>query len=197
MSPRTKAQIEKIRDDRRKQIMNVALHLFATEGYAHCTIAMLAARTGISKGLMYHYFNSKEALLEAIIEEGLDEVMNLFDPNRDGVLTSREFIDFIRKVFAVMRSDKEFWVLYVSVIMQPRVKEHLTDKPIIRSIEQFLQILMEYFTRKGFDDPNLEVLTLSAMIEGLGILMVYTYPEMKFPDELLEKYEKRIIEMYQ
>jgi AcrR family transcriptional regulator len=196
MSPRTKQQIEAIRKARRQQIMDSALHLFATEGYAHCTISNLAVHAGISKGLMYNYFSSKKELLEAIIEQGLDEVMNLFDPNRDGILTSGEFVDFIKKVFAIMRGNEDFWLLYVSVIMQPKVKEHLIGKPILSYIEQFISILEEYFARKGFNQPKLEVLTLSALIEGLGVLMIYAYPVMEIPDSLLEKYEQRIIEMY-
>jgi len=176
--------------------MDAALHMFATEGYSHCTISNLAAHAGISKGLMYNYFSSKQELLEAIIEKGLNEMMNLFDPNRDGILTSEEYVAFIRKIFAIMRENKEFWVQYVSVIMQPGVKDHLTGKPIL-GYREFIRILMDYLTRKNFDDPDLEVLTLTAMIEGLGVLMVYAYPVMDIPDELLEKYENRIIEMYQ
>ncbi len=196
MSPRTRAQVELIREGRRHQLMESALQLFASEGYAHCTISRLAASAGISKGLMYHYFKSKEELLEAIIEKGLDGMMDLFDPDRDGTLTIQEFTNFIRKIFAILRSNKEFWVLYVRVIMQPGVKEHLVGRPVIGYIGKYTQILKDYFTRMGFADPELEVLTLSAMIEGLGILMVYTYPETVVPDQLLEKYENRIIGMY-
>jgi len=196
MSPRTRAQVELIREGRRQQLMESALHLFASEGYAHCTISMLAASAGISKGLLYHYFKSKEELLEAIIEKGLDEMMGLFDPDRDGTLTVQEFTNFIRKIFAILRSNKDFWVLYVRVIMQPGVKEHMTGRPVIGYIGKYNQILKDYFIRMGFADPDLEVLTLSAMIEGLGILMVYTYPETVVPDQLLEKYQNRIIGMY-
>lgn len=196
MSPRTREQFEVIRESRRQQIMDAALQLFASEGYGHCSISMLASHAGISKGLMYNYFDSKEELLAAIIEQGLSEIMNLFDPDHDGVLESDELINFIRKVFAIMRNNQEFWILYFSVILQPRVKEHLKDKPIIRYMEQFTSMLMDYFDRKGFEDPYLEMLTLSALIEGIGVLMIYAYPAMKIPDEIIHKYENRIIDMY-
>jgi AcrR family transcriptional regulator len=195
MSPRTKEQIKEIRESRKQQIMDAALHLFATEGYAHCTISNLAEHAGISKGLMYNYFSSKQELLEAIIQKGLNEALKLFDPNRDGFLTSGEFTDFIRKLFSIMRENKEFWVLYVSVLMQPGVKEHLTEKSI-PGYREFIRILVDYLSRKGFEEPHLEALTLAAMIEGLGVLMVYAHPVMDLPDELLDKYENRIIEMF-
>ncbi len=197
MSPRTPEQFEEMRESRRIQIMKVGLELFATDGYGHCTISNLASHAGISKGLMYNYFESKEALLAAIIEHGLNEIMDLFDPDHDGVLESEELVEFIRKVFTAMREQQEFWILFISVILQPKVKEHMKDKPIIQHIQQFISMLLAYFERKGFKDPYLEVITLSALIEGFGVLLIYAYPAVKFPSDLMDKFENRIIEMYQ
>ena len=196
MSPRSQEQFEEMRESRRQQIMNAALELFAIEGYGHCSISNLAKHAGISKGLMYNYFDSKEALLAAIIEDGLNVIMDLFDPDHDGVLQSEELVEFIRKVFAAMRSNQEFWILFVSVILQPGVRELLKDKPIISYMEQFTGMLMAYFEKRGFEDPYLEVVTLSALIEGLGVLLIYAYPAMTIPDETIQKYENRIIDMY-
>jgi AcrR family transcriptional regulator len=196
MSPRTQAQFTEMRETRRLQIMEAALELFATDGYGHCTISRLAAHAGISKGLMYNYFSSKEALLAAIIEHGLNEIMELFDPDHDGVLKSDELVSFIRRVFAAMREHREFWIMFISVILQPKVKEHLKDKPIIRHLDQFISMLMEYFEKKGFEDPYLEIVTLSALIEGFGVLLIYAYPTLQVPEELMIKFENRIIDMY-
>jgi AcrR family transcriptional regulator len=196
MSPRTQAQFEEMRETRRLQIMETALKLFALEGYGHCSISMLAREAGISKGLMYHYFESKDALLKAIIDHGMDQLMDLFDPNHDGVLSREEFADFIRKVFAAIRSHQEYWILFIGVIMQPRVKEHLKREIFTRYMDQFLSMLVQYFTRQGFADPMLEVITFAAMIEGFGVLLIYAYPAIEFPEEILHRFEKRIIEMY-
>lgn len=176
--------------------MDAALALFAREGYSHCSISMLAQHTGISKGLMYHYFESKEQLLGAIIENGLDEIMRLLDPNSDGVLQPEELEQFIRKVFSNMRNHREFWTLYVSVILQPGVKEQMEGKPFTNYMERFFPLLLEYFRRKGCEDPYLEMLTLSALIEGFGVLMIYADPSMEFPDEVLNKLENKIINMF-
>jgi len=196
MSPRSQEQFEVIRESRKRQIMDTALRLFASEGYDHCSISMLAEQAGISKGLMYNYFNSKEALLSEIIEDGMREVLDLFDPNHDGVLTSEELESFIRRVFSAIRTNMEFWVLYISVLFQPGVRELLKEQQLIRYLERFTPILTDYFRRKGFEDPELEMLTLSALIEGFGALMIYAYPSMKIPDELIGKFENRIIGMY-
>jgi AcrR family transcriptional regulator len=196
MSPRTQQQFEEIRESKRRLIMDTALELFATEGFEKCSISMLAKHAGISKGLMYNYFNSKEELLVAVIENGLNEVMNLLDPNRDGVLQPNELEDFIRKVFSNMRNNRKFWTLYVSVILQPGVKEQLQNQPIVNYMERFQPLLLGYFENKGTKDPYLEMLTLSALIEGFGVLMIYTYPNMDIPDETLKQLENRIINMF-
>jgi AcrR family transcriptional regulator len=196
MCPRSPEQFEEMRESRREQIMTAALELFARQGYANCSIAQLAQHAGISKGLMYNYFESKEALLVTIIEDGISEILNYFDPNHDGVLTTEELEGFVRKIFSSIRENQQFWILYVNIILQPRVKEFLEGKPFINVMDEFGPMLVKYFTQMGFEDPALEMFTFSALIEGFGVLMVYAYPGVEVPDELLQSYEKRVIEMF-
>ena len=196
MSPRTPEQFEDMRKSRRQQIMDTALELFAEQGYANCSIAQLANHSGISKGLMYNYFESKEALLVAIIEEGMSEILDYFDPDHDGVLTAEELTGFVGKVFSSIRENQRFWILYMNIVLQPRVKEFLEGKPFSNVMDQFGPMLIAYFEEMGFKDPSLEMLTFSALIEGFGVLMVYAYPSYEFPDELLRSYEERVIRMF-
>ena len=196
MSPRTKEQFEEIRETRREQIMNAALELFAQEGYANCSISQLAKHTGISKGLMYNYFDSKEALLTTIIEEGMRDFTDYFTPDHDGVLKADELAGFIKNIFSNIRENQKFWILYINIVLQPRVKEFMEGEPFNHTMNQYGPMLMEYFTEMGFDDPALEMLTFSALIEGFGVLMVYAYPGFEFPEGLLEKYEDRVVGMF-
>jgi AcrR family transcriptional regulator len=55
-------------DQRREQLLEAALELFAERGWAGSRISDLAARLGVAHGLVYHYFPSKQALLQAVIE---------------------------------------------------------------------------------------------------------------------------------
>jgi AcrR family transcriptional regulator len=196
MSPRTAKQFEEMRESRKQQIMDTALELFAKQGYANCSISQLATHAGISKGLMYNYFESKEALLETIIEDGMSEFLDYFDPDHDGVLTTEELDGLIRKVFSSIRENQQFWILYMNIILQPRVKEYLEGEPFSNVMDQYGPMLMAYFTEMGFEDPALEMLTFSALIEGFGVLMVYAYPSVELPDELLNSYEERVIGMF-
>jgi hypothetical protein len=72
----------------------------------------------------------------------------------------------------------------------------MKGKPFINVMDQFGPMLVQYFSKRGFKDPALEMLTFSALIEGFGVLMVYAYPGYDFPDELLNAYEERVISMF-
>jgi len=176
--------------------MDAALELFASEGYSRCSISQLARHTGISKGLMYNYFESKEALLIAIIEKGMNEVMTMLDPNMDGKLDSKEVEGFIRQFFHSMNENLQFWSLFMGVVLQPGVKAYLEDKPFSNVMEHFAPKLLNYFKDMGYDDPMLEMLTISAMIEGYGSLLLFVESGESFPPETLRKYEDRMVEMF-
>jgi AcrR family transcriptional regulator len=58
---------------RRQEIVEAALHLFQTKGYERTAVQDVMVHLGIAKGTIYHYFDSKEALLEAVIARVVDE----------------------------------------------------------------------------------------------------------------------------
>jgi AcrR family transcriptional regulator len=59
----------KIVEDRREQIMEAALRVFAKKGYTRTSNKDIAREAGITPGLIYHYFESKDALLKAIFAD--------------------------------------------------------------------------------------------------------------------------------
>lgn len=56
-------------EERREQILNAALEVFAEKGYAGASMRDIARAVGVTEGLLYHYFESKEQLLEACWRE--------------------------------------------------------------------------------------------------------------------------------
>ncbi|HLZ55843.1 MAG TPA: TetR/AcrR family transcriptional regulator [Ktedonosporobacter sp.] len=74
------ARIVKEPTARRNEILAVAQHLIYTKGYEQMTIQDILDILQISKGAFYHYFGSKQALLEALIERLQDEVEKVLSP---------------------------------------------------------------------------------------------------------------------
>lgn len=68
------ARIVKEHTIRRNEILDVAQRLVYTKGYEQMAIQDILDELQIAKGTFYHYFDSKQALLEALIERMLETV---------------------------------------------------------------------------------------------------------------------------
>ena len=66
--PRTEAAFQQVRDASRRKILDGALKVFASKG-SHATMADVAKEAGVSQGLAYRYFPSKEAILSELVHE--------------------------------------------------------------------------------------------------------------------------------
>ena len=67
--PRTAEQNQAIKDKRRNKLLSYALKAFAANGYDHTAIDDITKPSKCSHGLFYHYFESKEVVFRALIED--------------------------------------------------------------------------------------------------------------------------------
>ena len=192
MTPRTASQFREIREERRAQLLDIALKLFADEGYHNTTINEIARKAGISKGLIYNYFKSKEELLLEVISRSMDEITGYFDPNRDGYISEEEFEWFIRKIFTVIREKLQFWRLFYRLLMQKEVRGYMlqfSGGPVnsvnqiyagsgLKFMREFTGMINDYFMRKKGNkpsdyDPVLDMNLFIYTIEGFAMITVY------------------------
>ncbi|MDG1332227.1 MAG: TetR/AcrR family transcriptional regulator [Crocinitomicaceae bacterium] len=188
--PRTSKQFETIRSERKEAILQAALHVFAEEGYHSASISKVSKAAGVSKGLMYNYFESKEELLKILIGSLLDEenaraVEVLRKPMNDDTL-----IELIKLTSEIMKKKPLQWKLYFNMINQPEVMEIVKER---YSSEYALgmQKLLEYFKEKGAEDPLSELQYFSSTI--LGLKVSYLLDPVNFP---IDEVEKRIIRTF-
>src|SRR5882724_9871090 len=66
--PRTEEENQRIREEQRRNIIVAAGHIFADKGLAGARMADIAREAGISYGLLYHYFDTKELIFKAVVE---------------------------------------------------------------------------------------------------------------------------------
>jgi AcrR family transcriptional regulator len=194
MSPRTNEQYEKIRSEKRKLIMDVALEIFAERTFQGTTIGLIAEKANISKGLMYNYFESKEALLKAIVSEGIHDVWRFFDPNHDGILSKDEFFFFITKSIEIVKANPNYWKLYSSLMFQSDILEMVISDYDELS-KQYSQLAYNLFVRYNLKDPEAEIILLGAMIKGAIIQYVTMkngYPVEKFTKAIIDYYKIRL-----
>ena len=62
---------ERRKEARPQELLDAALELFVEKGYAATRLEDVAARAGVSKGTLYLYFDGKQALFKAVVQEGV------------------------------------------------------------------------------------------------------------------------------
>jgi AcrR family transcriptional regulator len=104
----------KVVEDRREQIMEAALRVFARKGYARASNKDIAREAGITPGLIYHYFESKEALLKAIFEDRSPLRLIRSVPPQMLELPPEQFLRFlVQQLLAVVEDEKFMQLLRV------------------------------------------------------------------------------------
>ncbi len=191
MSPRTSEQFEGIREVKRRQILDAAIACFATTGFHAVTISELAKHAGISKGLMYNYFESKDALLKCIFREVMTEMMQLIDPGQAGEIDRQSLLQYFEKLIAHLKSNLMLWKMYMAIFSQPAVQQILAVE-IQDASKSTLEMVERYFKTHHFKEPDLEVAFISTLISGI------TYEYIADPEHYpLDRIKERIINLYQ
>lgn len=75
-------QAQQRSDARRAQILAAATDCFRNYGFHGASIAKISQASGMSPGHIYHYFDNKEAIIEAIVAQDLERMMTLIDEFR-------------------------------------------------------------------------------------------------------------------
>ena len=69
---------------RRDQVLSAAAKLFGDNGFHGSSMAELAKRAGMSVGHIYHYFENKDAIIEALVDREMEELPGMFDESYAG-----------------------------------------------------------------------------------------------------------------
>jgi AcrR family transcriptional regulator len=85
--------------DKRRVILDAAMRVFARQGFHHCRVSDIADEAGVAYGLVYHYFKSKDEVLNELFTErwslllaAIDEVDAQDVPARDKLRAVANFI---------------------------------------------------------------------------------------------------------
>ena len=119
------------REKRREEILRAALRLFVRKGYAGAKVGDIAEAVGMSTGLMFHYFESKEALYEELIGFGVEGPMAMMDGGAEGDALAF-FEETAEGVLSYLKGDPmmaDMFVLMGNALLDeaipPRAKEML------------------------------------------------------------------------
>lgn len=131
MSPRNRQQLNQIRDERREQIKQTALKIFARRGYAGTKTSLIASEAGISEGLIFRYFKSKDELFTTLVEELMEEAMK--ETGDIQLLPGSPYQQF--KAFTETMLDEKS--KYAFMFIQRARKEESIPEDSRRTLEQY------------------------------------------------------------
>lgn len=184
-----------IRSEKREQIISAALRLFALKGYETTSVSMIAGEAGISKGLLYSYFDSKESLLHELLNDYLIMLGSLLNPDDDDEITEEELDNFLDGLRRSLKENNEYWRLWAQFSIRPETIGYLLER-FNKGGEVMVkhQVLLSKYFAERFDDPISEELFFASLIKGFTLQ--YAFVPDHYSEEIIDKFFIKLKEMY-
>jgi AcrR family transcriptional regulator len=172
---------------RRNEILDAAQRLVYTKGYDQVSIQDIITEVNISKGAFYHYFDSKQALLEALIERLANQVESLLIPIvQDAQLPATQKLQRFFDVASRWKTDqKEYLLSLVNVwyadenaILRQKVQAAVIPQvaPLITTI--ICQGVREGVFHTAYPDQISEIIFSLLQSFGDTLIPLITQPEL-------------------
>jgi AcrR family transcriptional regulator len=128
-------------EQRRLQLIDTALAVFATKGVDGATIKDLSEAAGVAQGLLYHYFRSKDELLEAALDRHyfLPELRRITSLDRDRPV-AEVLLEVVTGFDALLREKRQF----VQVVFREAMSNPMVAERLERGRREGVRLLTEY-----------------------------------------------------
>src|SRR6188472_2520022 len=162
-------------DQRRLQLLDLGTRLFATRAVEEISIDVLAEEAGVSRGLLYHYFGSKQDFREAVIRHAVEDLVEQTAPPASGEPLERlatsvgVYVDYVLANLTGYRSlvraaaggSEDLRAIYEEarsaltdrIFREDSMGEHLSDDPATRLVVRGWSALVEETVLTWANDP--------------------------------------------
>jgi AcrR family transcriptional regulator len=190
--PRNKEANQRVRDERREQIMSAALNLFAVKGLAATRISDISKASGISQGLIYHYFSSKEDLFTRLIGEAMERMNGAALELENMTASAREKIIFATDALLKGFEEKSSSVQYFYLITQTALTESFPEgaREVVRLRNHIKFDVMRRIFGEGQkegtvrkSDPGQMATLFFSSLNGLALNKAINGEEFVMPDK--------------
>jgi AcrR family transcriptional regulator len=167
------------KEARPAELLSAALDLFVERGYAATKLDDVAAKAGVSKGTLYLYFDSKEALFKAVIEQGilpmLDEGEALLQQHQVDV---RSLLQELLLRWWQLLGETPLGGIPKLMIAEagnfPEVATYYYDNVIVRGRELLRQVLLRGVASGEFRQLDIES-TIDVIMAPVLMLVIWRY----------------------
>jgi AcrR family transcriptional regulator len=163
------SRIVKASSQRRSDILGVTQRFVYTKGYEHMTIQDILDELHISKGAFYHYFASKQALLEALIEQLSDEAEKFVRP----ILKDPQSpaLDKLERFFVATgrwKTNQKDYLLSLMKVWYADENAIVREKMLFSTVKRFAPLLTDVINQ-GVGEGVLH----TAYPEAIGEALIY------------------------
>src|SRR6266550_7228949 len=113
-------------EDKRRQILAAAVRVFAAQGFEASRVGDVAREAGVAYGLVYHYFGSKDAVLEAVFREQWGRLLAAVALAEETGKTASDQLELVVKI--VLRSWRDDPDLVRLLVREITRSPHITDE---------------------------------------------------------------------
>jgi len=124
LTERTSAQ-----EDKRRLILDAAVRVFAQKGFHSSRVGDVAEEAGVAHGLLYHYFRSKDDVLESIFKETWADILSATRMVEETDEPARDRLAGIAKILlrAWRRDPDLVRVVVREIVRSPELQQRITD----------------------------------------------------------------------
>jgi AcrR family transcriptional regulator len=126
---------EQQRTERREQILNCSLDMIISRGYGAMKIRDIADQLGISTGLFFNYFESKEKVYEELIQIGLSGPANVLQLNGENVPPIELFEKMTAYIFGAIKTYSLTARMFL--LMSQSLKSETAPESVKKMLAQF------------------------------------------------------------
>ncbi|WP_066460544.1 TetR/AcrR family transcriptional regulator [Sanguibacter suarezii] len=152
-------------DERRSEILAAARELFAERGINKTSISDVAARVGVTRGLVYHYVADKDSLVDAVLAEYIDEMVDrirAWDAARETGNIEQALTDCIALFRSLAGPGAD-----VPRIDDTRLYHRFLDRAVEAVVDCFRTTTVEAYARRHRIEIENVYETFSVLIYGL------------------------------
>lgn len=188
--------------DRRAEILAAAEEVFNETGYAETTVDAVAERAGISKGSIYNYFESKEALFKQVFDHVVaGEWADVDEMLREPATACRRMEQIIEYWYGrlgyfrqIGRLVLEFWAIAAGERREGEIAQSLEDL-YTRTHRTVTSIIAQGVDDGEFDprfDPDLTAMLILAMLDGIEIQSIL-HNGLRIDPEFLDALKRNVL----
>lgn len=183
---RYKEAFERASEERKDKILEVGIEEFSSKGYENANINVIAKNAGISIGLMYKYFSTKEDLFVTCIQRG----MKVLDDALDEIMKSDEKIlvkaeKLIRTTCYHSKKNASYIKLYneITNVKEPETAKMLAEEIEFSTSRKYITSIAQAFAKNDVRqdlNPRMFAFFLDNLLMSLQFSYVCEYYRERF-----------------